>query len=390
MKIAIFTETYLPDINGVVTHIKILKEGLEKNGHEVLIVTADKNTKHYFFEDGILHCPAIEAKKIYNYGLASPVSVERLRLIKKYNPDIIHIHNEFGVGFSGAVISGILKKPLVYTLHTMYDDYIYYIAKKPFVPIMKKATRTYARFLARKSTALTGPSKKVEEFFREAGVKKDVSVIPNPVEFEEFNPKKITDEQVLKFREKFRINENTKIACFCGRLGKEKNVETLINIWKDAITPEDNIKLLIFGDGPVKDELERQAIELGIDNMVTFCGKVAHNDLPAYYASCDIYVTASLSDTDSISMLEGMSMGLPVLQLYDELNKEQIEEGITGYMYKNADDFRQKMLLLKNMPADDVKSFRQNVRLSVAKAKAEQFSKYLIEIYEDVIKKGNK
>ncbi|MEG0570817.1 MAG: glycosyltransferase, partial [Oscillospiraceae bacterium] len=108
MKIALFTETYLPYINGVVTHVKALKDGLEKLGNTVMVVTADPDTKRHFVKDGILHCPAVTFKRVYNYGLASPVSIKRLTILKEFEPDVIHIHNEFGVGLSGTIIADIL------------------------------------------------------------------------------------------------------------------------------------------------------------------------------------------------------------------------------------------------------------------------------------------
>ena len=138
MRIAIFTETYLPQINGVVTHIKILKEGLESLGHTVLIVTADSKTRRHYIKDDVLHCPAHNLKRIYGLDLASPVSRARLHYLKEFAPDIIHIHNEFSIGLSGIAIAKILHVPIVYTLHTMYDDYIYYIAPKPLVPLTTK------------------------------------------------------------------------------------------------------------------------------------------------------------------------------------------------------------------------------------------------------------
>ncbi len=130
MRIALFTETYLPYINGVVTHVKLLREGLEKLGHTVLVVTSDPNTHHHYIEDGVLHCPAVKLKKIYGYGLASPYSHTRTKLLEEFHPDIIHIHTEFSMGISGIHIAHKLKVPLVYTLHTMYDDYVYYVAPK--------------------------------------------------------------------------------------------------------------------------------------------------------------------------------------------------------------------------------------------------------------------
>ena len=124
MRIALFTETYLPYISGVVTHIKLLKEGLEKLGHQVLVVTADAQARHHYVKDGVLYCPAKTIKRIYNSGLAAPYSHRRVKLIRDFHPDIIHIHTEFGVGLSALHIAKALRVPVVYTLHTMYDEYI--------------------------------------------------------------------------------------------------------------------------------------------------------------------------------------------------------------------------------------------------------------------------
>lgn len=169
MRIAIFTETYLPQINGVVTHIKILKEGLEALGHTVLIVTADAKAHRHYIEDGVLHCPAHTLKRIYNMCLASPVSSARLHYLREFNPDIIHLHTEFSVGLSGLAIAKILKVPVVYTLHTMYDDYIYYIAPKPLVPLTRKLSHHYFRIFPQHTNVVTGPSKKCQEYTTEIG-----------------------------------------------------------------------------------------------------------------------------------------------------------------------------------------------------------------------------
>ncbi len=382
MKIAIFTETYLPYINGVVTHVKALKDGLEKLGNQVLIVTADVDAKHHYTKEGILHCPAKYSKKFYGYGLAAPLSSNRLRLLREFDPDVIHIHQEFGIGFSGMIAARKLNKPLVYTLHTMYDDYLYYVAPRPFIPLMKRISHRYAHFLATKSAALTGPSKKVEEFFRECGIDKDVNVVPNPVELDMFDPEKVSAEQKHAFREKFGIAEDEMLACFCGRLGKEKSVDVLLNYWAETYRPEDNMKLFIIGEGPAKDDLMDQANSLNIKDSVVFAGKVMHPDLPPYYACCDCYVTASLSDTNSISMLEGMAMGLPVLQLYDELNKDQVVEGVNGFVFTDAESLHEKLLKIRDMPQAEMDSLRASVRESVKKSGAETLARHLLSIYK--------
>ena len=138
MRIALFTETYLPHVNGIVTHVKSLKDGLERLGHEVLIVTADADARRHFVADGILHCPARTSKRFYGYDIAMPLSTTRVKYVARFRPDIIHVHNEFGIGLSGMMIAKILRVALVYTLHTMYVEYIYYVAPQPLVPLTTK------------------------------------------------------------------------------------------------------------------------------------------------------------------------------------------------------------------------------------------------------------
>ena len=159
MRVAIFTETYLPAVNGVVTHVKTLKEGLELLGHKAIVVTADSNVKKTQASKDILYCPAVKLEKIYGYDVASPISADRLRMLKDFNPDIIHIHNEFGIGLSGVLIAKALKVPLVYTMHTMYDDYVYYVANNELLhKFLMSASHKYAKILADSASALNGPS----------------------------------------------------------------------------------------------------------------------------------------------------------------------------------------------------------------------------------------
>ena len=387
MKIALFTETYLPHINGVVTHVKILRDGLVQLGHEVLVVTADAGARHHYVEDGILHCPAHTSRRFYNYSLSLPISNSRLRLVREFAPDIIHIHNEFGIGMSGLLCAKILRVPLVYTLHTMYDDYIYYIAPKPFVKAATDVSHHYFKFIAKHSNALTGPSQKCQEYFRLTGLKKDVNVIPNAVEVDQFSPQEVPEEKKQELREKCGIREGSMVACFVGRLGREKSVDVLLEYWKAAVAPEDNIHLVVIGDGPVRPELEQQAQELGIGGMVTFTGKVEHEDLPPYYALCDVYVTASLSDTNSISMLEGMCSGLPVLQRTDPLNADQVRDGKNGFNFNSPEEMIQKLRQIQSMDVEALQGFKESVIASIRENGARELAERTLAVYERVRKK---
>lgn len=382
MRIALFTETYLPFINGVVTHVKTLKQGLEKEGHTVLIVTADTKIKKHYIKNGVLYCPSKNIKKFYNYGLAHPLSHKRLKLVKEFNPDIIHIHTEFGIGLSGALIAKTLKIPLVYTLHTMYDDYVYYIAPKPLIPFVTKVSHKYEKFLTKSAAALIGPSKKVENYIRKCGIDKPVEVVPNTVELDLFYPDNIDSEKRKEFRKQYNIYENDTLVCFCGRLGKEKSVDELIEFWHKKVKPEDNLKLLIIGDGPDKDELYNQVKNCGMDNIIKFTGKVNHDDIPAYYSCCDLYITASLTEVNSISMLEAMATGLPVVHRFDKLNQGQVTEGLNGYIFYNENDMYEKLISYRDKTPEEKRQIKQSVYNSIRNSGAENLAEYILTIYE--------
>lgn len=386
MRVALFTETYLPHINGVVTHVKSLKDGLEQLGHEVLVVTADASARRHYIVDGVLHCPAHKSNRFYGYGVAMPLSTTRLKYINGFHPDIIHIHNEFGIGLSGIMIAKVLKIALVYTLHTMYDEYIYYVAPQPLVPVTTKLSHEYTKMFARSAQALTGPSKKCEEYFRKAGIYKPVNVIPNPVDLDTFNTAKIDENKKDAFRNRFGYTEDMTVGIFVGRLGREKSVDALLNYWKEAISPDEQIRLLIVGDGPCKDELEAQASSLGITDMVSFAGKVMHDKIPPYYAACDFYITASTSDTNSISMLEGMATGLPVLQIVDPLNEGQVRNGVNGYIFDGAQDMASKIRLIKDMPDEQRLALSASVRHSVENSGAVNLAEYVLKVYNSALR----
>ncbi|MFA5658445.1 MAG: glycosyltransferase [Oscillospiraceae bacterium] len=386
MRIAIFSETYLPDVNGVATHVKILAQGLKSLGHEVLVVTADAQIKRSTVESNILRCPAVRTKKIYNYSLSSPISLSRFRILKKFRPDVIHIHNEFGIGLSGAFIAKLLRVPYVYTLHTMYDDYIYYIAKKRFVPIVTDASHVYFRLLAKHASALTGPSKKVGDYFKtKCGVDRYVNVISNPVELDIFSPEKVDMSETAAFRKQLGLTDDMMAACFCGRLGKEKSVDVLLKSFAEKVKKSDNIRLVIIGDGPDRAELEELSKALEIGDMVFFIGKIPHEKLPVYLCGCQVYITASMSEMHSISMLEAMAAGLPILYINDPSNSSQITDGVNGFIYNNASEMYEKLMYIKNLSKEDYDEFSRTVRESVSASGAEGLAGIMLNVYDEAI-----
>lgn len=390
MRVAIFVDTYAPYINGVVTHVKLLKEGLEKKGHKVLIVTAKNKIKHHYIENDILFCPAVGFKNLYDYGLASPISRTRKKHLEKFKPDIIHIHQEFGIGLSGILSAKSLNIPIVYTLHSMYDEYLYYLLPKRITPIAKKVMRKYSKFFAKNASSLTGPSKKVDEYFKQCGVTKQVNIIPNPVETSLFNLENVTQQQKDALRNELNLDKDIKILAFCGRLGHEKNLNLLFDYFKKVVEYDNKYHLLIIGDSPLRDEFVSYANSIDMQDKITFTGKIPHEKLPPYYSICHMYITASLSEVYSMSMLEAMSMGLPVLYIYDDLNKSQVIDKVNGYIYKNVTELIEALKDFDSKTDKEKFEMRVNTINIVKRLDTDTLAENILTIYNKCFEKNDK
>jgi len=343
MKIAIFTETYLPFINGVVTHVRLLKDGLEKLGNEVLIVTADPTVRHHHMDGHLLRCPAHTFKKIYGYGVASPVSANRLRYLHRFKPDIIHIHNEFGVGFFGMQAATILSIPMVYTIHTMYDDYLHYVAPSGMTYVLNKTITFYLKQITRQACAVIGPSAKVEELCRRHGIEKKIHLIRNCPDLDAFNPKNANLGQVAALKAKYGITPDAKVLVSTSRIAKEKSLDVIITYFGRCFARDPEYRLLIVGSGPDLEDLKELAAQLGLSDRVLFTGAVPNAEVPNYCHMGSLFVSASLTEMFSIAMLEALAAGLPAVIRRDVVNRGQIDHGVNGFIFDDEAEFDQSV-----------------------------------------------
>lgn len=387
MKITLFSDTYAPEINGVAIHVAALKEGLESLGHEVLVVTTNPKNNDTFQEHGVLHCPSIKLKRIYGYGLSMPINMKQYQIIKKFNPDVIHIHTEFGIGLFGILVSKMLKRPVIYTLHTIYDDYVYYVVPKPLIKTGQRIFYKYIRSLYKRATVITGPSPKSHEYLINAGLHRNVEIIPNPVDVDRFSIENVSTEDIDNVKKTYNIPDDAFVGCIISRVGKEKSIDVLLNYIEKYSKVNKNFRFLIVGDGPAKADLEQQAKKLGINNVVIFTGKISNNKLLPYYAACDVFLTASLSDTNSISMLEAMSMGLPIIQRNDPINEGQVIENVNGFIFNDENNFIEKLNKVYKMTSEERAELKNKVRNSVIHSNTKNnMAAKIVDVYTHAIK----
>lgn len=384
MKVAIFTETYYPFISGVVTHIETVKKGLEARGDQVLIITMDPHAHRHYVQGGVLYCPAMALKKLYGYGVANPLNLERFRIVQDFDPDIIHIQTEFTMGIFGLFCAQRLKKPVVYTLHTSYDDYLFYIAPHKNMQnlVAKPVAHSYFRHIAKYATEVIGPSVKVVSFLRRCGVDRHINVIPNIVDLSIFLPENVKEGDIANARAKMGLTPQDTALLFVGRLGREKSIDVLIQNFAAAYAECPRIKLFIIGEGPEKPRLQAQIHSLGMSAQIKLLGKMEHSSLPPYFHACDLFVTASLSEINSISMLEAMASGLYVLQRLDIYNKDQIKEGINGHLYTTSPEFTALIKEQALMSGEEKAARRKTVSDSTRSYGPREFTQAVVDVYE--------
>lgn len=388
MRVAIFAETYFPFISGVVTHIQTLKQGLEAEGHEVLIVTLNPKTRKHYVKDGVLYCPALPLKKIYGYGVANPVNQRRLNILREFNPDIIHLHTEFSMGIFALFAAKKLKKPVVYTLHTMYDDYVFYLfPNKKIGEMAKPAAHAYIRKVANNATEIIGPSYKVAEYLKRCDVNKKVHVVPNTVDVSSFLPENVAEEDIEAAKKKLGIQPQDVCLCFVGRLGKEKSLDVLIEYFAKGYKNKENFKLFIIGDGPEKELLQQQINSLGVEKQVHLLGRIEHGELPAYYRACDLFSTASLSEMNSISLLEATASGLYAVNRLDINNLDQIKVGQNGNVFTSPEEFAEIVDEYAALSPIEKKQRKAVVTAYAKRYGRKEFTDEILKVYQQALER---
>ena len=263
------------------------------------------------------------------------------------------------------------------------------MVSKPLIPLAKPIAYKYFRWLAGRATYVTSPSAKAQEFFDRCKAHRKVRLVPNSVEIEAFNPAQFSEVELDQVRAELGIPKDTVTGIFVGRMGKEKSVDVLLGYWARFFRGDAAKRLLIVGDGPELENLEDEAKRLGIHSQVTFTGSVEHTHIAKYYAVCDFYVTASLSEMMSISMLEGAASGLPVVQRYDEKNANHYQEGLNSFTYKTEEQFEEIIRRMAEATEEEKHARKEAVRQSMKEKGETQLAKCLLKVYRAAIHKNN-
>lgn len=322
MRIALFTDTFPPQVNGVANTVYRYGEALSNMGHNVRVFTVSTHSaqqleKRLSGTFGVHTFPSLPALVYPGERVGIPF-VGALKAVHTFNPDIIHTHTPFSVGWNATYAAHKLHIPLVGTHHTFFDHYLKHIY----------LDFAWARNLSWKLTVqyynycdtITSPTRSLEQTLIQHGLHRPVELVPNVLDTELFSPprnQKDTDAHTI---------------VHMGRLSYEKSIHDVVAASAHIMKRLPNTRLMLIGDGPERGKLEALTQELSIANQTVFTGYVYGQDLVHALAQGDIFITGSKSENMPLAILEAMAVGLPIVAVRSLGLEEMLRDGENAYL----------------------------------------------------------
>ncbi len=345
MKIAIFTDTYLPQINGVAISTQTFVREFEKLGHHVVILgpKVDKTTTS---SGKIWRFKSMPFPFQPEYRIISPLS-RKLRMFGRLKFDIVHIQTPFFMGHLGQYMAWKHKIPTVHTYHTFWAEYLHYF---PLIP--KRLRQTIDLLLLSKNFCnrcdhIFVPTDQIQEKLIEYGVTRPLTILPTGIDLDQIGQ---TPADSKEFRLTYHISETDRVLIFVGRLGQEKNVHFLLRAFYQVQSRVENCKLLLVGDGPERGPLTALATELGIADSVIMTGYLPHAKVFTAYSAADVIAFPSKTETQGLSLLEGLALGKPAVCINELGVKHILTKG--GFLTADSiDEYSDRLVELLTNPA---------------------------------------
>lgn len=316
--VAAFTDLYLPTVNGVTYTVRLWRDHWPNRRGPMSVVYP--RAEGYEPADGEHPVRSVRAPFFPQYRLGLPSVPDGL-----CEPDLVHVHTPFTVGYAGLRFSRDRDLPVVASYHTLLDERADRIAPPALSGGLQSACRAYERAFFERADRVVVPTTFARRYLSETvGADVDAHVISNGIDTEFFRP-----VDPAPFRRRHDLPEGPTVG-YTGRHGPEKNIDEAI----DAVDGTD-VSLVIAGDGPAREGLEAHA--RGADAEVRFLGFLEREELPAFYSALDAFVFPSPVETQGLVALEATACGTPVVAVDAGALTEFVIRGETGYRYRQGD-----------------------------------------------------
>jgi glycosyltransferase involved in cell wall biosynthesis len=373
LRIAMVSETYLPEVNGVAITVGRMVEGMRQRQHHVHLIRPQQHR-----QDVAVHNEAYTETLVTGIQLPGypelkagmPAMGRLLRLWQQQRPDIVHIATEGPLGWSAIAAARKLGIPVATDFHTNFHNYSQHYG----VGWLNKPIASYLRHFHNKTDCTMVPTAELQKHLQRSGYR-NVEVVSRGVDTELFHPRKRSGE----LRQQWGADIDTPVVMLVSRLAAEKNLQVVINAFEQMQMVVGDAKLVMVGDGPARATLQKQYPQ------VIFAGMRTGEDLAAHYASGDVFLNASLSETYGNVTVEAMASGLAVLAYDYAAARQHIRHDVNGLLVpcNDASAFIDQAVALIQMPAR-IRRLGNRARLSVEQltwaAIMGQLEKVLVDI----------
>jgi len=312
--VAVFTDTYLPTVNGVTYTVQTWQKQWAERGGSMPVVYP--GAEDYDPDPDEFPVRSVSFPFYDGYHAAMPQIPDE---IEAMGPNLIHTHTPFLMGLAGLHYARRHNVPLVASYHTPTAEYADYIAEGWLRPPVERAAKAYEKWYMNRAEMVVVPSEPARHHLREMGVRTPIEVVPNGVDTESFRP--VDADQ---FRRDHDLNTGKPLVGYTGRHGFEKQLDLIVEA-----TDGMDVTVVFGGDGPARDRLESLAADADVD--VRFLGFLDREDLPAFYASLDTFAFPSPVETQGLVALEANACGTPIAGVDAGALSDTVVTGVTGY-----------------------------------------------------------
>lgn len=305
-----------------------------------------------------------------------------LKISKELGLDLVHTHTEFSLGLTGKHVAAQLDLPWVHTYHTMYEDYLHYVAKGK---VLRPAhVKMVSKYFCNQTNGVIAPSEKAKSKLLSYDITQNIEVIPTGV-----NLKKLSTKSNRNIREELSIAKEDLVLLSLSRLAEEKNIQAVLRAFPTVKKEYPSAKLIVVGDGPTRLDLEQLSKELQIEEAVRFTGEVFVDEVNAYYQASDLYVNASSTESQGLTFIEAIAAGTDIVAKSNSYTDMLVYSGTLGKTYNEDEELAQTILdyLAQTKTQDNKFAKRENVLHSISST---VFGEEVLKYYAKAIKKHHK
>ncbi len=352
MRIAMFTNTYLPHVGGVARSIESISQALRKDGHQVLII-APSFPDLPEEETDVIRVPAMERFNGSDFSVYLPNPGFLDEPLQTFKPDLIHSHHPFLLGDTALRMASSLNIPLLFTHHTMYEQYTHYLADDS--ALLKSFVIELTSGYANQCWHIIAPSTAVMSIIRHRGVTQPITVLPTGIVMDHF-----ASADGTIFRLQHSIPLEAFVAGHTGRLAEEKNLLFLGTVIAQFLKGAPERHFILVGVGPLEVELKKIFELAEVTLQVHWAGILQGEDLANAYAAMNIFVFASRSETQGMVLAESMAAGTPVIALQASGVNDIVIDQVNGFLLieDNLEKFVQALVNFENLSLEEREKFR--------------------------------